>query len=390
MRLSNEERLIELYSRLTVDEATQTKVEEILKGTLNWDYIAKKSADEDVSSILLHNLNKFGMAKAAPPELKNKWQEDYLKTTFRNLTFLEERDNISRSLKDADIPMIILKGAYLLENVYMNLGLRPMGDIDILIKKHDTLAVHHRLVQLGYNSSFNTKEIEGFQDSSPSPYINSIVYTRDGDARPCLNLHWHLANSITPLYLATKINMERIWQDACPFGDMMAMAPHHLLIHLAEHAFRHCFDRFILLVDIAEVLLVYKDKINWERFLRDSFAFGLERRIFYSLYLASSKFDAYVPKDILFVLEPKKKTYGEKIFLNHILRNIRFEELSCFVSLYICEGFRQRIRFLKELVFPPQEVLAHAYLKPKTQVSLLDYFSRMFRGVGYIARGYLR
>ena len=390
MPLTNEERLIELYSRLTVDEERQARAEQILTNELDWNYIAKRASGEDISSILSHNLNKFGIAEAVPCEFREQWKDDYIRVTFRNLMFLEERDKISKSFKEVNIPMIVLKGAFLLENVYINLGLRPMGDVDILIKKNDITATHHRLTQLRYSSSFDIKDIGNLQNSPASHYINSIVYVKNGDMRLCLNVHWHLANSITPLYLATKINMDRIWQDAEPFKDMMAMAPHHLLIHLAEHAFRHCFNRFILMVDIAEVLAVYKNKINWEKFLRDSFAFGLEKRIFYSLYLASCKFGACVPRDILFIFEPKKKTYGEKIFLRHILSNIRFEELSCFASLYLCKNLSQRMRFLKELAFPPREVLAQAYLRPKGRVNLLDYFSRMFRGVGYIARGYLR
>lgn len=389
MQLTNEERFLELYSRLTINAAAQTKVESLLKGKLDWGRIARKASEEDITPILFHNIEKLGMQDVFPFDLQKSWKEDYLGTSLRNLMFLEKRDKILKAFKEANIPAIVLKGAFLVENVYMNLGLRPMGDVDILIKKQDISVMHRKLIELGYYTSFGLKDIEGFQASTSSPYLNSIVYVKNDNFRLCLNVHWHLANSITPLYLATKINMARIWQDAAPFNNIMAMAPHHLLIHLAEHAFRHCFNRTILLVDIAEVLTVYKDRINWEKFLRDTFGFGLERRVYYSLYFAVTKLDAQVPKDILTVLEPRRKTYGEKIFLSHISSNIRFEELSCFVSFFTCGRFRQKMRFLKGLTFPPQDVLAQAYLKPKQEINLRDYFFRMFRGVRYIAKGYM-
>ena len=128
-----------------------------------------------------------------------------------------------------------------------------MSDIDILIKKTELLMVHNKLNQLGFTASFSAKTITGFQDTPASKYLNSISYIKEGSLRISLNLHWHLVNSIFPLYLYTNIDIEKVWQESRLIKDekMLIMSPDHLLISLAEHSFRHCFNRLILLVDIA-------------------------------------------------------------------------------------------------------------------------------------------
>ena len=55
------------------------------------------------------------------------------------------------AFRDAGIPTIVLKGAYVAEAVYKNIALRPMSDVDILVKKKDLPAVEKILLKLGYD-----------------------------------------------------------------------------------------------------------------------------------------------------------------------------------------------------------------------------------------------
>ncbi len=385
-----EDRIIELCSRSSIDDQTrQDQIKEHARGNLDWDYIAKSTHKESLSGLFYYNLRRFGVQEAVPFEIRKRLEEDYFRTTFRNVIFLEERDRLLKFFKKGQIPVMVLKGAFLLENVYSDLGMRPMGDIDILVKKEDLLCVHNTLVQLGYTSEIDTEYIKSYLSIPTSPYLNSTVYIKRDNIRICLNVHWHIYNTIFPIYTNANIDIDKIWDEMQIIKGIPAMAPHHLLIHLSEHAFRHCFDRCILLTDIAEVIDAYRDVMDWEGFLNDSFEFKLERHIFYSIYLAVNKLDINIPKDILTALKPDKKSFIEKIFLRQILAGKHFEELSCFASLATCRGFRQKLAFLKNLVVPPAQVLSLAYSKQVECIDFFDYASRIFRGMRYITKGCL-
>lgn len=394
MVLTNEDKLMQLCARVTMDEARQVETKGILKKVLDWDYIIQEASKEGIASLLFYNLRRFPEGGFVPSKINQGLEQEYTKTAFRNVIFLQELGEILKVFKEANISAIVLKGGFLIENVYKDLGLRPMSDLDLLVKKEDLINIYHNLNRLGYDSSFSLKSMEDFQNSPFSSYLNSIVYTKKENIRLCLNLHWHLANSIFPLYLGTKINIDKIWQEARPCKGvssnewlnhhMLTMAPHHLLIHLSEHAFRHCFEWHIWLVDIAEVIRVYQDELDWDKFVSDTLRFKLNVPVFYSLYLASHKLGADIPEDILAALKPKRKGYGESIFLRYVLKDKRFE-----ASLSICKSPGQRMVFLWRLLFPPRQVLAQLYLKEIHKINLFHYLFRIFRGFGYIVRGCL-
>jgi len=310
-----------------------------------------------------------------------------LKTVFRNVIFLQERDNLAVIFKKAGIPVMALKGIYLLENVYKDIGARPMSDIDIMIKKEDILNAHDALLKAGYKTSIAPEKIEVLLKQAKSNYINSLCYIKNRDMRLCLNVHWHICNSSLPIYVNSNIYIDIIWNEARMEKDMFVMAPHHLLMYIAEHAFRHCFDSNIKLQDIAEVTRRFKDELDWNKFITDSVNFGLNRQVYYSLYLACKKTAAQVPDSVLNALKPEKTGIAERVFIKSVLAGKGFEELSCLVSFSACRGFFKKAGFLKGLIFPPRKAMAMSCLKPLKDIGPSDYVSRAFRGCGYIARG---
>ena len=390
MNSSCKDKLIQLCANPHIDQAAKEQVKELLKADLDWNYILNRAATEGVSSLLFYNLIRIEDTVLPPRAILQKLEHEYLQTTFRNLKFLGERDRILQLLQQTGIPALGLKGGFLIDNVYHNLSLRPMSDLDILIKKEHLDQVHQQLIRLGYTCGLSEDDIYRRQ-SQTSRYLNSVVYTRHEDLRLCLNLHWHLHNSGFPLYMHTNIQMEKIWQQTkVGANGQLTMAPHHLLIHLAEHAFRHGFNRLNMLVDITQVVRFYGGEIDWPALANDSFKFGLSKRVFYSLYLEAGELGAGIPKETLAALNPRKRNCGERVFLKAILSNKRFEELACLGTLSMCENLLQRMHFLWRLILPPREVLAYAAVKKKGQINPLDYLLRMIRGTGYIWRGYFQ
>ncbi len=54
---------------------------------------------------------------------------------MRNQRNLKELDNLSHMFAQAEIPMVVLKGICFMLTIYPDIGLRPMGDMDILVPR---------------------------------------------------------------------------------------------------------------------------------------------------------------------------------------------------------------------------------------------------------------
>ncbi|HZK17623.1 MAG TPA: nucleotidyltransferase family protein, partial [Anaerolineaceae bacterium] len=81
---------------------------------------------------------------------KEKHYQAYLSTAAKNMVALHDAERLFSTLQKEGIPVAGLKGIYLLEQVYGNIGARSMNDIDILVKKNDLAGCLKVMQELGY------------------------------------------------------------------------------------------------------------------------------------------------------------------------------------------------------------------------------------------------
>jgi len=74
-------------------------------------------------------------------------------TAARNILLLNHASLILLRLRAENIPVIALKGLFLLENTYKDVGARSMSDLDILVHREDLNRTVEILQGLGYQLS---------------------------------------------------------------------------------------------------------------------------------------------------------------------------------------------------------------------------------------------
>lgn len=79
------------------------------------------------------NRLKIGMIDVVEPFCSDKWKRAYVYNTIYYQKYLLVFDKVQKALNQKDIPVIALKGMALASGLYADEGLRPMGDIDILV-----------------------------------------------------------------------------------------------------------------------------------------------------------------------------------------------------------------------------------------------------------------
>src|SRR5215213_6110185 len=77
----------------------------------------------------------------------------YLATTARNRELLRDLSHVLDRFHAESIDTIVMKGIHLATAVYEHIGLRPMGDIDLLVRKTDLERARQIMLNIGYAQS---------------------------------------------------------------------------------------------------------------------------------------------------------------------------------------------------------------------------------------------
>lgn len=353
MAYVQEQLLIRCCSRSHLNRDIVNRIDLLLNSGLNWAYIVREAQAQGTAPLLYYHSSCYG--EKLPSNTLSKLKKIFGDVEDTNLKLSQELKKILTCLNENNIKPILLKGIDLVGRVYPQRGLRPMTDIDLLIKKQDLLKIEELLSSLDYLMYPGFRKI---LNKPTSPYLNAVVCKKLKAPYVSLHLHWHILNyTFYPGYgYISRLDIDKIWQEAehtqVEKVQALRMASHHLLLHLAEHSFKHYFDRLILLTDIDTFLNHYRGSLDWQRIIEDAFEFNFPRPLYYSLYLASHILGTKVPKDILFKLEPTHMSNFENKFVNSVLKARPSRNLSFFMFLAMNKGIEKKIRFCFRTFLP--------------------------------------
>ncbi len=100
--------------------------------------------------LLWHRLRQKGLDKAVPIAAAETFKNAFRQNTLHNLRFYGELRRLLSVLKPEGIPLILLKGVFLADAVYSNMGVREMNDIDVLARPADLARIAEILTGMGY------------------------------------------------------------------------------------------------------------------------------------------------------------------------------------------------------------------------------------------------
>ena len=109
-----------------------------------------------------------------------------------------ELQTVLKTFNAAGIDVIVLKGAFLAELVYENIGRRAMGDIDLLVKKEDLEKVKQELIQLGYQA-LPTRWGERLNELWETAWAEERHFTKVNNVD--IDVHWYIQEPISPFQI---------------------------------------------------------------------------------------------------------------------------------------------------------------------------------------------
>ena len=118
-----------------------------------WDSFVKIGSSHYIIPLLYYKLKERGYLKLLNDQLVSYLEEIFNQNLKRNESLVEEVYEISKVLSDNNVDHVFLKGAALLKSLYSEkVGVRMLGDIDILVKEKDIEKVEQLFVSLNYSS----------------------------------------------------------------------------------------------------------------------------------------------------------------------------------------------------------------------------------------------
>jgi len=293
--------------------------------------------------LLYQGLHLSNLLGQVPPSIAQKFKYAYYRTLSNNLRNLQAVEMLRNTLP-FDIPLLIMKGPALIEHIYVDPALRPMTDIDILVKPEHLHTLKACLQTQHYTSP----------EQYPDIYIkNNVIFDIHTDP-------FH-ANRIQQRLQAVPIQIERLWQDAIPFKKttpnlFMLSLPDQILT-LSVHALKHGYERHIWLFDILYSLKFYCQKNTWSQIEKHCQEYNATKILSLTLHALQIHLAQNLPEPMLklqksFPIGPIRR----KILCASPLSG-NFQILE---PLVLSQQFPKRIdqvRFLIAFAFPKPEAL---------------------------------
>ncbi|MEI6290100.1 MAG: nucleotidyltransferase family protein, partial [Chloroflexota bacterium] len=233
-----------------------------------------------------------------PAETLSQLRGLLMETAATNLSLYHGINSLLNSLHAKGIPVIVLKGGYLAEAVYENVGLRTMSDIDLLVKEADLPAVDNELISKGYRPKEFNRVI--------GPEHQHFGYTLPG-RNLFVEVHW----TIMPPVYKFIIDMPELWKRAVPVtlgaAPAFSLGLEDVILHLCLHTAKHAAEMGIrMLVDIDVLLKRYQEKVNWTFLVETAREWKAEHAVYLVLRLSRDMLDAAVPDPVIKDLKPKE------------------------------------------------------------------------------------
>ncbi|MBW1768122.1 MAG: nucleotidyltransferase family protein [Deltaproteobacteria bacterium] len=293
-----------------------------------------------ITPLLYQRLKRFDSSGVIPSDTMQALHENYNWNAARNIRLFHHLSKALKTLNNAGIPFIVLKGAHLAEVVYRKAGERVMEDVDLLFRKNDLALCMKILKEVGYY-----------------PYSSQLP----------LDIHWDIDLTVTPL----SIDIKEIWDRAQPEiiagVETLVLSPEDLLLHLCVHlAFHHLF-RFTGLrtfYDIKETIRHYQGQIEWEQVRHRARKWGAGNAIYLTLSFSRDLLHAQVPDSILSALEPEDSLPEVKSWALRQVFQKRYTERPLspyFWKLWKSGSAWEKINPLLKLLFTPPEFLSQEY-----------------------------
>ncbi len=366
-----------LRARYHGDELEETR-RMVRDGDVNWDQLLHQARQHNIAPLVYATLRDE--SATLPPWVSKALRSSYYQAARRNALLYDELTAIVRAFDEAEIPVILLKGAALAQGTYGNVALRPMGDLDLLVRS-DMMAQAEALLSLrGYL----------VLDGSDSHLRHMTLRHPQSSSGTHVEVHRHVVSSP---YYRTAIPEDWLWRDPGALVvdglPALSLSPEATIIHSCLHFLDHTGTKGTLLwlCDVAEV--ARKKDVDWDALARAVREYRITLPVRSLLLTCRETLGVSPPDRIMDGLLAARPGFVEKKAYQFCLSGSRSTASKTLFDFLATPGLRARARLLSARLFPPRAYIMARY-RVRSPALLPYYYMRMIVDAALDGLGALR
>lgn len=317
-----------------------------------------------------------------PAAAGNRLRDAYRSLATKNTGLFLDSIEVLKTLADDQLPVIALKGLSLAKSVYGDIALRPMNDIDLMVKERDLVRAGRILLAHGYRQGSPAWE------SLAKAYHHLPLFTNKSGTK--LELHWNIVTPDSPI----RVDLDGLWERACPLKvdhvEVRALSPEDSLLHLCIHACFHLRTGLDLIpfCDLAGLIRTSADRIDWDMVNERAARWGGRKCVYLMLLLVREMLGAAPPEKYLTALKPadyRSAYYDEaleQIFDVAPSGRLMIGRIGKLSKIKNAKGITRKARAFMKGAFPPRAALARVYSvsasSPKVYLCYVFRLGRLF------------
>jgi hypothetical protein len=357
-----------------------------------WEPLLELAERHRVLPLLHRALEAHFAGLQVPPAVQARLRSAHRLVGVRNTLLLARLGELLGRLRDAGIPVLVLKGAHLAELIYEEVALRPMADVDLLVRPAQLAQAAELIGALGFRPEGAAAGAGARQQAAVDTSQHATPLVHPAGLR--VEVHYAIeARAVMPA-----IDLEGLWRRAQPAliggAEALVLAPEDLLLHLCTHAaIHHGFDVNLLhLCDLPVVVGHFGERLDWAAFWYRARAWGAERSALLTLALVERLLGWRRPASAFRrgtqPLAPADMVdRAERLLLEGVPPLAQ----TALPRLWGGASLADKARLLRGRAFPPREELAFACGVPASSPRLwLCYLARLGQLLARYARPVLR
>jgi hypothetical protein len=358
-----EEKILLLSSFYTLSSEQLVTLSDLLSQNPDWKKITAASRFHSLAPLIVKHIFEGNLSNKLPV---SAWQNILGVARIqadRRLRIISIFRELCSLFKEQNIDFILLKGLYLSDIYYTNPGLRPMQDIDFLVKSVDL----ERAVQiLDHSGASRMIELQSEFINSFLQHIPPFVY-KD----VVIEIHTNLVASNESYNFTPDI----LWNNTINLEvqklNISVFSPELNLIYLCVHLIRHVRTAKFRLIWFTDILQVFNrtGSLNISKFMLLSNEIKAEQTIAETFFLLNYFWNIEKNQRIpIKAIEPDPRVLRN--FSNGLLRKQNPDEFYTLEAWKRIPGIKNKLRFFSGLAFPSVIFMKKKY-SPRSPLLLI-------------------
>jgi len=340
---------------------------------VNWEELISTAQAEGLAPLMYWLLSKSGRFSSIPELTRNTLRTSYYASWMNNQAIFKELEILTQTFEKAEIPLVVLKGACFALTVYPDIGLRPMGDLDVLVPASKLSRAVSIAKSIGYEN-----EISVANPGHIDFYRHEVCLQKTSSPTIALELHKGLVSES----YRYAIPVDWFWDQTEPMDASLSksksenfhmLTPTAQVLYASMHAMlQHGGNKAALrwFYDLDRLVRFYADRLDWDLLLSQSKTFEWGSALDAALSKTVACFNTPIPEQVLNSLAGISDRNKNLVLLKQIQPTTRFlAERQEFLSL----KYFARFRYLLAIIIPSPDFMLNRY-RLKTSWAIPAYY----------------